>query len=64
MSTNKSGCIPVIIFASITLIIGLICNHVAEESKKMDSFSNFFIGVIIVGLIFLCYYFASNKKKS
>ena len=63
MSKNKDGYIAMAILGSIALVIGIVCNHVAEESAKMDSFSNFFIGAIIVGLIFLCYYFASTKKS-
>lgn len=63
MSDKKyGGCLPIIIIGSILLGIGFICNHAAEQAKKLDTFTNYFIGAIIFGLIILCFYLYDRRK--
>jgi hypothetical protein len=53
-----------IAIGSILILIGFICNHDSDEAKKLDSFSDFIIGITIVGLIFLAYYFYDKNKHT
>ena len=62
MPSNKTGCFFIIFIGIIGLAIGFVCNHVAEQTEKLDTFSNFFIGAVIFGLIALCFYLYDSRK--
>ena len=63
MAEKKTiGCLPFIAIIAVFIVFCLIWEHVNDEMQKLDSFTYFIIGTIIMGLAGIAVYFFSSRK--